>query len=66
VSDNLKEALIKWEAATLWSAATSCRFGLRRLDAGAGTDSILSWPRQVATGQSADRSAHSKELPLSL
>jgi hypothetical protein len=24
------------------------------------------WPRQVATGQSADRSAHSKELSLPL
>src|SRR2546426_7835424 len=45
--------------ATLWSALTCQRFGLRRLDAGAQTDSTIPWSRQVATGQSADRAAHS-------
>src|SRR6266550_9384500 len=50
------------EAATLWSAATCRRFGLRRLDAGDGIISIKPWPGQVATDQSADRSAHSKEV----
>jgi hypothetical protein len=39
---------------------TCHRFGLRRPDAGAKIDSITR-VGQVATGQSADRSAHSKK-----
>jgi hypothetical protein len=55
-----KSALEK--QAALWSAVTCHSFGLRRLDAASPSlDSYLRLSRQVANGQSADWSAHSKE-----
>ena len=55
--------MIKWS--TPWSAATRRRFGLRRPDAALSSRKQPS-PRQVTAGQSADRSAHSKEFAFSL
>jgi hypothetical protein len=55
---------VEGKASTPWSAATCRRFGLRRLDAAFFQSSIETWLRKVATGQSADRSAHSKELTV--
>ncbi len=56
----LKEPLNKWS--TPWSAAARRRFGQRRLVAASLNQLKQAWPRQVATGQSAARPAHSKEL----
>jgi hypothetical protein len=60
----LQEPLSKWS--TPWSAAAWRRFGQRRLVAASWNQLKQAWPRQVATGQSAARPAHSKELPHSL
>jgi hypothetical protein len=53
--------LNKWS--TPWSAAAWRRFGQRRLVAASWNQLKQAWPRQVATGQSAARPAHSKEFP---
>src|SRR6266550_1832846 len=49
-------------ASTPWSAAARRRFGPRRLVAASLNKPKQAWPRQVATGQSAARPAHSKEF----
>jgi hypothetical protein len=56
-----QEPLNKWSAP--WSAAARRRFGQRRLVAASWNQLKHAWTRQVATGQSAARPAHSKELP---
>ena len=50
------------QPSTIWSAVTCHRFGLRRPDAVIADRLYQRWSRQAATDQSADRSAHSKQL----
>src|SRR5881227_3384447 len=64
INDKLHQPLNKWS--TPWSAAARRRFGQRRLVAASLNQLKRAWPRQVATGQSAARPAHSKELSHSL